>query len=493
MSITTATHPPRALGRWAPLPVVLAGTFMVVLDFFIVNVALPSMQARLHASSGAIEWVVAGYSLTSAVFLVAGGKLGDRHGRRAVFAAGLALFTLASAACGFAPSPDVLVAARLVQGVGAALVMPNVLTLLAVLYDGADRARALAAYGLTMGVAAVSGQLIGGALISGNVAGLGWRSVFLINLPVGAVALALAPRAIPESRAPGAPRIDLSGTALLTAGLTALVLPLLEGRSAGWPVWTWLSLAACPPLLAAFWARQRTLERRGESDRALIAPALLRRRGVADGLLAQLVFWCGQASFFLVLALYLQQGRGLSALHSGLVFTILALAYLAASMRAPALTERHGSRVLAAGALTLAAGHVALLATVGSIGVGGPVLALAPGLILVGAGMGLGITPLASIVLASTPPEHAGAASGAVATAQNVGGAIGVAVIGVVFFGAVGHGVAGAFQLSTGVLAALLLAVAALSRRLPRPHAGPQPAPAAGAELRAEAEVASCS
>jgi MFS family permease len=149
--------------------------------------------------------------------------------------------------------------------------------------------------------------------------------------------------------------------------------------------------------------------------------------------------------------------------------------------------------VLAAGALTLAAGHVALLAAVGSIGVGGSVLALAPGLILVGAGMGLGITPLASIVLANTPPEHAGAGSGALATAQNVGNAIGVAVIGVVFFGAIGHGVAGAFQLSTGVLAALLLAVAALSLRLPRPHAEPQPAPAAGAELRTEAEVASCS
>jgi MFS family permease len=194
-----------------------------------------------------------------------------------------------------------------------------------------------------------------------------------------------------------------------------------------------------------------------------------------------------------VLALYLQQGRGLSALHSGLVFTILAGSYLAASLRAPALTERHGRRVLAAGALTLAAGHVALLAAVGSIGVGGSVLALAPGLILVGAGMGLGITPLASIVLANTPPEHAGAGSGALATAQNVGNAIGVAVIGVVFFGAIGHGVAGAFQLSTGVLAALLLAVAALSLRLPRPHAEPQPAPAAGAELRTEAEVASCS
>jgi MFS family permease len=148
--------------RWAPLPIVLAGTFMVVLDFFIVNVALPSMQSRLHASDGAIEWVIAGYSLTSAILLIAAGRLGDRHGRRRVFALGLALFTLSSAACGLAASPGMLVGARLVQGGAAALLMPNVLSLIGVLYDGVDRARALAAYGMTMGLAAVSGQLIGG-------------------------------------------------------------------------------------------------------------------------------------------------------------------------------------------------------------------------------------------------------------------------------------------------------------------------------------------
>jgi len=202
--------------RWSPLPIVLAGTFMVVLDFFIVNVALPSMQSRLHASDGAIEWVVAGYSLTSAILLIAAGRLGDRHGRRRVFALGLALFTLSSAACGLAASPEMLVGARLVQGGAAALLMPNVLSLIGVLYDGADRARALAAYGMTMGLAAVSGQLIGGVLVQADIAGLGWRTVFLINVPVGALALALAPRLIPESRVQGQGRIDAIGTVLVT-------------------------------------------------------------------------------------------------------------------------------------------------------------------------------------------------------------------------------------------------------------------------------------
>lgn len=458
--------------RWAPLPIVLTGTFMVVLDFFIVNVALPSMQARLHASDGAIEWVVAGYSLTSAVLLIAAGRLGDRHGRRRVFAIGLALFTLSSAACGLAANPGMLVGARLVQGGAAALLMPNVLSLIGVLYAGVDRARALAAYGMTMGLAAVSGQLIGGLLVQADIAGAGWRSVFLINIPVGALALALTPRIVPESRAEGCGRVDLTGTLLVTAGLTAIVLPLVEGRTHGWPLWTWLSLASAPLILALFTVQQRALGRRGprtpDGARPLISGELFRTRGFTAGLVAQLVFWSGQASFFLVLALYLQQGRGLSALHSGLVFTILAVAYLAASLRAPGLTERHGRRVLAIGALALAAGHGLLALAVGEVGTGGSVLALVPGLILVGGGMGLGITPLATLIMSDMKPEHAGATSGVLATAQNVGNAIGVAVIGVLFFGAAAaaHGIGGAFQLAEAVLAGVLLAVAGLTRLL---------------------------
>ena len=455
--------------RWAPLPIVLAGTFMVVLDFFIVNVALPSMQARLHASDGAIEWVVAGYSLTSAVLLIGAGRLGDRHGRRRMFALGLALFTLSSAACGVAASPGMLVGARLVQGGAAALLMPNVLSLIGVLYTGVDRARALAAYGMTMGLAAVSGQLIGGVLMQADVAGLGWRMVFLINVPVGALALAMTSRVVPESRVEGSGRVDLVGTLLTTVGVTAIVMPLVEGRTHGWPLWTWVSLAAAPLILAAFSVQQRRLGgRAGVATPPLIPGELFRARGFTPGLVAQLVFWSGQASFFLVLALYLQQGRGLSALNSGLVFTILAVAYLAASLRAPALTERHGRRVLAVGALALAAGHGLLAAGVGEIGTGGSVLALAPGLILVGAGMGLGITPLATLIMAGMKPEHAGATSGVLATAQNVGNAIGVAVIGVLFFGAAGHGIGGAFQLSEVVLAGVLLVVVALTRLLPK-------------------------
>jgi EmrB/QacA subfamily drug resistance transporter len=461
--------------RWAPLPIVLAGTFMVVLDFFIVNVALPSMQASLHASSGAVEWVAAGYALTSAVFLITAARLGDRIGRRRTFSLGLALFTVSSAACGAAASPEVLIAARLAQGVGGALLMPNVLSIIGVLYTGPDRARALSAYAITMGLAAVGGQLIGGVLVQANVAGLGWRSCFLINVPVGAVALALAPRAVPESR--GTPAaIDWLGTALVTTGLTAVVLPLIEGRQHSWPAWTWLSLAAAPVILGAFTIQQRVRAARGAGP--LLELGMFSERTFSVGLIAQLVFWCGQASFFLVLALYLQQGRGMSALNAGLVFTILAVAYLAASMKAPQLAERHGRRVLAAGALTLAAGHATLTATVAAIGTQGSVVALVPGLALIGAGMGLGIAPLATIIMSAMRPEHAGAASGALSTMQNVGNALGVAVVGVIFFGALpAHGFADAFQLSLIALAAILIGVAALTRLLPNQNQDPTPTP----------------
>jgi EmrB/QacA subfamily drug resistance transporter len=471
-SISAAGPAPAAFShsrsRWLPLPVILAGTFMVVLDFFIVNVALPSMQAHLHASNGAIEWVVAGYGLTNAVFLITGARLGDRLGRVRVFTLGLALFTLASAGCGLAGTPEVLVMSRLAQGCASALLMPNVLSIIGVLYAGADRVKALAAYGMSMGFAAVSGQLIGGILVQANPGGLGWRSCFLINIPIGLVAVLAAPRVIRgpgvDSRDRGA-SLDRAGTVLATLALTAIVLPLVEGRAHGWPLWTWLSLAAAPVLLGAFIAQQRRLAAHGGTP--LMPPELFVSRTVTIGLLAQLLFWSGQASFFLVLSLYLQLGRGMSALHSGLVFTILAGAYLLTSLRAPALTVRHGRRVLAAGAGMLALGHITLALTVADVGVGGSVLALAPGLALVGAGMGLGITPLASLVMAAAPPQHIGATSGVLATMQNVGNAIGVALVGVLFYGALSHGFAGAFQLSVIALAVALSGVAALTRLIP--------------------------
>ena len=450
--------------RWAALPVLLAGAFMVVLDFFIVNVALPSMAGDLEASASSLEWVVAGYGLTFAVFLITAGRLGDDIGRRRVYAIGLGLFTLASLACGLAPSAATLVLARVAQGVAAAVLMPQVLSIIGVAYRGPDYVRALSVYGVVLGLAAVGGQLIGGALVESDAAGLGWRWCFLINVPVGLAALVLTPVLVPESRAESRSRLDLAGAVMVAAGLVAVLLPLIEGRAQGWPAWTWISLAAAPFILAAFVLHQRALTRRGAAP--LLDLGLFGQRGFSGGLATQLLLASAQAAFFVYLALYLQMGRGLDPLESGLVFTIVAVSYVAVSGPAPKLTERYGRAVITAGGLCLAAGLGSLALAVAEVGVDGSLAAFVPGLLLAGAGVGLCFTPLTAIVLGNVDPERAGAASGVLSTTQQVGFSLGVAITGVIFFGA-GNDIARAFELSLIELAVLAAGVAFASRLLP--------------------------
>jgi EmrB/QacA subfamily drug resistance transporter len=453
--------------KWAPLAVVLCGTFMFVLDFFILNVALPDIQRSLRASAAAIEWLVSGYALTTATLLVTGGRLGDHYGRRRWFSIGLAVFVLASALCALAPDPGVLVAARVLQGGGAAVMAPNILAILGMTYTGRDRVRAISVYGMVMGLAAVSGQLIGGVLIDANVAGLGWRAIFWINVPIGLAALAATPRLVKESRADHAGRLDLTGALLLAAGLLAIVLPLVDGRQEGWPAWSWACLAAGPVLLVAFAGYLRQVSRRG--GQPLLDPSIFAVPAFRAGLTVQVLFWCQQAASYLLLALFLQQGRGLSPLASGGVFSVLAAGYLATSFRAPGLTIRFGRRVIATGAVVGAVGDLLLLLAVARWGVGGPLALLFPGLFLLGAGQGLCITPLTTTVLSHADARTAGSVSGALSTAQQVGNAIGVAVSGVIFYGLLDHGYRAAFGWSVAQMGGLLLAVAALALSLLRP------------------------
>jgi EmrB/QacA subfamily drug resistance transporter len=445
----------------------MAGTFMFVLDFFIVNVAIPATQRDLHASAGEIQLIVATYAIALASGLIIGGRLGDLFGRRRVFMAGLALFTIASAVCGEAPNATVLIAGRIAQGLGAALFSPQVLSIIGVTYDGEEREKAITLYGLVLGLGAVSGQLIGGLLIHFDVLGLDWRSCYLVNVPIGVVSLAFAPRVLPESRAEHGDRLDIGGATLVTAALVAIVLPLVEGRQEGWPAWTWVTLAGSVPLLIAFVAHQRRLADRGGSP--LVHPELFRERPFTVGLFGAIVFYAGMASFFLVLALYLQDGRGLDPLGSGLVFTPLAIGYLAASIAAQRLGPRLGRQLLALGGLVRAVGLGALALTVGAISVGGDTLVLVPALVVDGIGMGLLTAPLISTVLADMQPRHAGAAAGVLSTANQVGNTIGVALIGVVFYGSLGSGgdFAGAFGTATLAIVGISLAVAALVQLLP--------------------------
>ncbi|HWT93728.1 MAG TPA: MFS transporter [Solirubrobacteraceae bacterium] len=458
----------------SPLPVLLAAAFVVGLDFFIVNVALPSMQADLDAGSAAVQLWVAGYGAALGALLILGSRLGDLHGRRRVFVLGLAGFTAASAGCGLAPDATTLVLARLAQGATAALLMPQILAIIAAVFtEPGARGKAIAAYGLTAGLAAVSGQLVGGVLIETDVAGLGWRACFLVNVPIGVAAIALAFRTVPESRAPGAAKLDLLSVELVTGGIGALVFGLAMGQERGWPLWTVLLLDAALVLLAAFALRQRKLSRTGRE--ALIDPALWRRPGFTAGAIATLAFQLGLASTFFVLALELQGGLGLTALESGLAFTPLALGYFASSVASPALSARFGTGALVAGALTLGAGFAGTALTAASIDPAGSVLPLLPGLIVTGVGMGLLFAPLMAFTLATVEPAQAGGASGVVSTIQQVGNAVGVTLLAIVFLGALDSGSpadhAGAFADALWCLAGLALVIAVLARLLPRPAA----------------------
>ena len=447
--------------RWGPLLVVLAGTFMTFLDFFIVNVALPSIHDELDAGPDAVQLVVTGYGLAFAVGMITGGRLGDLYGRRRMFTIGLALFTVTSAACGLAPNSELLVAARVAQGAAGALMTPQVLAILGTIYTGVHRAKAFAAYGLAMGIAGVLGQLLGGALIQADIGGSGWRGIFLINVPVGLLALLLAARVIPESHGVRS-GLDLTGTALATTFLVAIVLPLVEGQQHGWPTWTWISTGAAPVLLGIFVTHQ--LARRSSGRSPLVDLSLFGNRTFALGSLASLSFSLVPPAFFFVLALYLQQGRGFTPLFSGVIFAAVGVGFFAAMLSAQQLTAYLGHQILALGALAVAAGCVALALVTGA----GSSLELTPGLVLTGFGIGMVLVPLSDMVLARVAPGHAGSAAGVLSTAQQVGSALGVAVVGVVFYRSMGTGdVLHAFTVSEWALAALALPTAVLVQLLP--------------------------
>ncbi|WP_036725433.1 MFS transporter [Patulibacter minatonensis] len=481
MSTTAPTREIAGVARSGPVPdattglglvVLLAAFFVVTLDFFIVNVALPSMQADLTAGSGALTVWVAGYAIALGAFLVLGARLGDRLGRRRMFLWGLATFTLASAACGAAPDPTTLSVARIAQGLGAALLTPQVLGTLTATTEGEARVRVLTIYGLTAGLAAVSGQLLGGVLLDVDLFGLGWRACFLVNVPVGIVALVLAGRAVPETRAARRLSIDPSSVAMLALGLGLVVLPLAEGRERGWPLWCVVAMVAGVVLLLDFALRQRSLARGGAVD-PLVDLAMLRDRTFGVGTVVCFVVQTGIASSFFVLALALQGGLGLDPLESGLVFTTLAVGYVASSMAAPALQARWGRGILLGGAAVSAVGEAALALTAGEVHAGGSAAALIPGLVVAGIGMGMVFAPSVSLALAETDGGRSGEASGVITTVQEIGGAVGVALLAIVFYGALGTGgdVAHAFAVASWCLVGQSVLVGLLALGLRR-HRG---------------------
>lgn len=415
------------------LAVMLTGTFMAVMDVMIVNVAIPSIRRTLDASFAEAELVVAGYGVAYAVALITGGRLGDLYGRRRMFRAGLAGFTLTSALCGLAPTAGTLILARLAQGVTAAVLFPQVLSLIRVTFtDPHRRAGAFAAMGVVMGLATIAGQLMGGVLVALDLWHLEWRPVFLINIPIGLAALLAAPHVIPESRSGDGARIDLAGVGLSALGIGLLLYPLVEGRERDWPAWTLLMPAAAVAVLALFGVHQHGKSRRRESP--LLDTGLFRNRAFVLGLGIVLVFYSTLNSFFLSFSFLAQLGLGGSPMRTGLVFSALAAAFMAASVLTGRLPARQRGRVLLTGAGATLAGT---LMSAG-LALGAPPLqldSLVLPFVVQGFGQGLLLTPLLNTIISGIDEKQAGAAAGALSTMQQVGGALGVAVVGILFFG----------------------------------------------------------
>jgi MFS family permease len=474
----------------AGLVVLLSAVFLAMTDFFVVNVALADIARDLSASTSSLELVVAGYAVAYALGLVIGGRLGDAFGRRRLFVLGMAAFTAFSALCGLAWSPGSLVAFRVLQGLSSAMMVPQVLATLQATTEGPSRARALSAFGATGGLAAVFGQLGGGLIVAADLAGTGWRPVFLLNVPVGIVAIVAALRVLPDTRSdrPAAP--DLIGTVLLGATVLALLVPLVEGRAQGWPVWGWVSLGLAAPLAAALLVAEGRLERAGRVP--LLPPSLLRLDGIRRGLGIALPFFTGFGGFMFVYAELTQVVLGWSALKAGLAITPMAVGFLGVSLSTSRLVPRWGRSVITAGGALQGLGLVVLASTVWAAGADLSPAALVPGMLITGTGQALVMSPLIGVVLADVPPHAAGAGSGLFSTLQQSALALGVAVYGTVFLELLPRlGEAQAYLVGAIVQVASAVGVVALSRRLPAPATMPATASAAlEPELLLAAEAA---
>ncbi|MFG2616784.1 MFS transporter [Streptomyces sp. NPDC048507] len=446
---------------------VLLGAALPLIDFFIVNVALPAIDSDLAAGPAVLELVVGGYGVAYAVLLVLGGRLGDTAGRRRLFMTGMAAFGLTSLACGLAPTAWTLVGARVAQGAAAALMLPQVLATIQATTQGPRRARAMSLYGATAGLSMVAGQILGGVLVAADVAGSGWRSVFLVNVPVVILGLVLAARVLPETRSERPASVDVPGTLLLGLSLVSLLLPLTEGRATGWPLWTWVSLAVFPFAAAAFYLTERRGDRTGRTP--LVPPSLLRLESLRRGLVMLVPFSIGFSGFMFVVAVALQQGLRMGPVTAGLALVPMALAFFAASLAGPRLVGRFGSRVVTAGGLVQGVGILLLLLTVRS---GWPDLglaALAPGVAVAGLGQGLQLPVLMRLMLSDVPADRAGVGGGVMVTTQQSALALGVATLGSLFLALVpSAGMRTALGVTLLVQLGMIVLTVLLSLRLPR-------------------------
>ena len=346
--------------RWRALPVILIGSFLAFLDFFVVNIALPAMRADLDASPAQLQLVVAAYGIGFGVALITGGRLGDIYGRKCVFLIGLGGLTIASTLCGLAPTSGTLIAARVVQAVCAATVTPQVLAIIRVEFTAAERPVAIGMYGASMGLASITAQLLGGLLVGLDLFGWSWRLIFLINIPIGVLAIVLASRMVRESRGPSSASLDLAGVGLASLALFLLIYPIVQGRQAGWPAWSFAMLTATVPALIGFILYQRHLIRRGRMP--LIALHLFQIGVLRFGLLLSVVFFSTAGVFFVVLTMFFQEGLGYSAFRAGLMFLPFAIGFSVSSSVSGPIANRIGPWIINLGSFLMAVSLTGLIA-----------------------------------------------------------------------------------------------------------------------------------
>lgn len=420
--------------RWLILVVMIVAEVMDLLDASIVNVAGPALEESLGASSVGLQWVIGGYALTLGAGLVLGGRLGDRYGRRRMFLTGLAAFTLSSLLCALAPNIEALIVFRLLQGAAGAILLPQGLGLLRENFSGPELTKVFAIFGPVLGLGGIIGPVLGGFLIEGDILGLGWRAVFLINLPIGLAALAVAARFVPKKPGDRTVRVDMVGAGLVMASCALLVLPLNQGQEDGWPLWTWMSMTASVVGFGLFALQQRRTAAAGREP--LVTPALLRKPAFTVGLGGIALFFAGLIGTQLVLTLFLQIGQQLSAGDAGLGNLPLAVGTaIGGAISGAFLADKIGRKVLQVGPVIQLAGAVLLWFELDGVSTGSfSIWGIAPGIAVSGVGAGMVIAALFSFILAAVDDDEIGSASGVLSAVQAIGGSIGVAVFGSVFF-----------------------------------------------------------
>ncbi len=474
MSQTHASNPERQTHprAWLILALILSAEIMDLLDSTIVNVAAPSIAHDLHSSTSSLQWITGGYSLSFAMFLIAGARLGDRFGRRTLFLVGTWGFVACSTLCAVAPDTSTLIVGRLLQGGAAALLIPQGLGLLQAVFSPSDQGKAFSIFGPAVGLAAVVGPVLGGVLVDADLFGTGWRLVFLINLPVGVLAAAGGTRILPQSRLESAARLDIVGTLLVGIAMALVIYPLIQGREAGWPAWTYAMIGGGFVTVGVF-ALWTQLRLRGGRD-PLVQPTIFGHRGFSAGVLVTLVFFAGSFGVGLALTLFLQLGRGFSPIHAGLTQAPFALgASVGAIVGAALLAPKLGRNTLQLGNVLQGAGLLSTLAVLAHTRTHITSWELAAPLLLWGLGLGLVIAPLFDFVLAALNEHEVGSGSGVLNALQQLGTATGVAIIGTVFFAtlsshtdAAGGYVAG-FERSLQVGVGIVVLVALLTFALP--------------------------